>query len=383
MKALKENQLRQRLLKAIGLAMNAPKERQKSQRLLWKLLISHIIPVVGVTVLIVWLAIDRLAADYFRELVEHHHIAPVDAHRMFLETTHRYLIWGTLAALSLSLLLTYALITWVLRPLYQMTEITRQVADGNYSERVEVISRYEVGQLANSFNYMADNLEKIEKLRKNMVADISHELRTPLTNLRGYLEGLSDSVIPPTPETFSMLEQEVLRLVNLVEDLQQLARADAARAFLDRQEISLHQLLGQIMNLYRPNFQEKEIEIVWELEPGSDTVLADPDKLLQAIRNLADNAWKYTPRGGSVKVSTLREAGSFTTVFTNSCAGIAEQDLPFLFERFFRADRSRSRDAGGAGIGLAIVKELIEAHGGKVGAESDQQETRIWFNLPG
>jgi signal transduction histidine kinase len=380
MKATKGKKTPRREKPAKGEEM--PKAKEMRQRLLWKLLISHIIPVVAVTVLVVWLAIDRLAADYFRELVQRHHVAPVDAHRMFLEATHRYLIWGTLAALSLSLFLSYALITWVLRPLFQMTAITRQVADGNYSERVDVVSRYEVGQLANSFNHMADNLERIEQLRKNMVADISHELRTPLTNLRGYLEGLSDSVIPPSPETFRMLEQEVLRLVNLVEDLQQLARADAARAFLDRQEISLHKLLDQIMNLYRPNFQEKEIEITWDLEPGSDTVSADPDKLLQAIRNLADNAWKYTPRQGSVTVSTLRGAGCITTTFSNSGAGIAEKDLPFLFERFFRADRSRSRDAGGAGIGLAIVKELIEAHGGKVGAESDPQGTRIWFNLP-
>jgi len=372
------------LNKAAGMAeaLKAPGGKQMRQRLLWKLLISHIIPVVAVTVLVVWLAIDRLAADYFSELVQRHHVAPVEAHRMFLQATHRYLIWGTLAALTLSLVLSYALITWVLRPLFQMTAITRQVADGNYSERVNVVSRYEVGQLANSFNLMAENLERIELLRKNMVADISHELRTPLTNLRGYLEGLSDAVIPPSPETFRMLEQEVLRLVHLVEDLQQLARADAARSFLDRHEVSLHQLLDQIMNLYLPNFQDKEIKVSWELEPGSDAVMADPDKLLQAIRNLADNAWKYSPRGGSVRISTQRDADCIRTTFANSGAGIAEKDLPFLFERFFRADRSRSRDAGGAGIGLAIVKELIEAHGGKVGAESSPQETRIWFDLP-
>ena len=179
-----------------------------------------------------------------------------------------------------------------------------------------------------------------------------------------------------------MLEQEVLRLVHLVEDLQQLARADAARAFLDRQELSLHELLGQIMDLYRPNFQEKEIDVQWRLEPGSDTVTADRDKLLQAIRNLVDNAWKYTPRRGTVTISTMRSADGIKTVFANSGAVIAENDIPYLFERFFRADRSRSRDAGGAGIGLAIVKELIEAHGGTVGAESDESGTRVWFTLP-
>jgi len=136
------------------------------------------------------------------------------------------------------------------------------------------------------------------------------------------------------------------------------------------------------MALYRPNFQEKEIEVRWQLDTGSDLVTADRDKLLQAIRNLADNAWKYTPRRGIVTISTQRTADGIKTVFANSGAFIATDDLPYLFERFFRADRSRSRAAGGAGIGLAIVKELIEAHGGTVGAESDGNGTRVWFNLP-
>ncbi|GFE62166.1 cell wall metabolism sensor histidine kinase WalK [Geobacter sp. AOG2] len=352
------------------------------QRLLWKLLIGHIVPVFAIIALLVWRAIDRRAADYYSVLVERYRVMPAESHHLFLSAVHRDLLWGALTALALTLLLTYMLTHWVLRPLSRITAITRKVADGNYSERVKVVSRYEVGQLADAFNHMADNLEKIEHLRKNMVADISHELRTPLTNLRGYLEGLSDSVIPPSPETFRMLEQEVLRLVNLVEDLQQLARADAAKAFLDRQELSLHELLEQIMNLYRPNFQEKEIDVQWCLEPGTDRVVGDSDKLLQAIRNLADNAWKYTPRGGNVTISTLRIADEIKTVFANSGAVIAEQDIHYLFERFFRADRSRSRDAGGAGIGLAIVKELIEAHGGTVGAESDASGTRVWFTLP-
>lgn len=353
------------------------------QRLLWKLLIGHIVPVFTVIAVMVWRAIDRRAAEYYKVLTAQYHVAPVESHRLFLDAIHHDLIWGTVAALALTLLLSYLLTRWVLRPLLQITAITKQVADGNYSERVKVASRYEVGQLADAFNHMAENLEKIEALRKNMVADIAHELRTPLTNLRGYLEGLSDSVINPTRETFQMLEQEVLRLVHLVEDLQQLARADAARSFLDRQEISLHELLGQIMELYRPNFQDKEIEVEWQLHDGTDLLTADPDKLLQAIRNLADNAWKYTPKGGRVIVSTVRNADGIKTVFANSGALIAEKDIPFLFERFFRADRSRSRDAGGAGIGLAIVKELIEAHGGTVGAESDAEGTKVWFFLPG
>jgi signal transduction histidine kinase len=352
------------------------------QRLLWKLLIGHIVPIFAIFTFVVWQAIDRQAAEYYRELTERYHISPVEAHARFLEAIHQHMFWGVFAALTFTLLFTYLLTSWVLRPLLQITAITKKVADGNYSERVNVISRYEGGQLADAFNHMAENLEMVEQLRKNMVADISHELRTPLTNLRGYMEGLSDSVIPPTRETFQMLEQEVLRLVHLVEDLQQLARADAAKAFLDCRALSLHELLGQIMDLYRPNFQEKEIDVQWQFDPGSDLVTADRDKLLQAIRNLADNAWKYTPRLGRVTISVQRGADGIKTVFTNSGAVIAEKDLPYLFERFFRADRSRSRDAGGAGIGLAIVKELIEAHGGTVGAASDANGTHVWFNLP-
>lgn len=351
------------------------------QRLLWKLLIGHIVPVFTIATLIVWRSIDKRAADYLKALGERFHISPVAEHHLFLDAIHSELFWGALVTLALTLFFTYLLTRWVLHPLLKITAITRKVADGNYSERVNVLSRYEGGQLADAFNHMADNLEKIEQLRKNMVADISHELRTPLTNLRGYLEGLSDAVIQPTPETFRMLEQEVLRLVNLVDDLQQLARADAARSFIACQKLSLHELLHQIMELYRPNFQGKNIEIKWDLESGSEMVTADRDKLLQAIRNLIDNAWKYTPPNGLVTVMTTKVESGVKTTVVNSGSIISEQNLPYLFERFFRVDRSRSRDAGGAGIGLAIVKELIEAHGGAVGAESNEKETSIWFTL--
>jgi two-component system, OmpR family, sensor histidine kinase BaeS len=352
------------------------------QRLLWKLLVGHIVPIFAIFSLVVWQAVDRQAAEYYKELEERFHVSPLELHSRFLEAIHNHMFWGGLVALTFTLLFTYLLTSWVLRPLLQITAITKKVADGNYSERVNAISRYEGGQLADAFNHMADNLEMVEQLRKNMVADISHELRTPLTNLRGYLEGLSDSVIPPTRETFHMLEQEVLRLVNLVEDLQQLARADAAKAFLDCRELSLHELLRQIMDLYRPNFQEKELDVQWQLDPESELITADRDKLLQAIRNLADNAWKYTPQRGTVTISAQRTADGVKTVFTNSGTVVADKDIPYLFERFFRTDRSRSRDVGGAGIGLAIVKELIEAHGGTVGAESGENCTRVWFLLP-
>jgi signal transduction histidine kinase len=146
------------------------------RRLLWKLLIGNIVPI-SIIILVVWLAIDQLAADYFSVLMKRYHIDPVDSHRLFLTAIHRYLIWSTLSALALAFLLNYMLTRRLLRPLFQMTEITGKVANGNYAERVDVVSADEIGQLADSFNNMADNLEKIERLRKNMVADVAHELR--------------------------------------------------------------------------------------------------------------------------------------------------------------------------------------------------------------
>lgn len=352
------------------------------QRLLWKLLLLNIVPVIAIIILVVWLAIDQLAAGYFMALMDKYEVSPDDIHQMFLTAVHRYLLWATIAALGLAFIISYFLMRRILQPLSQMSVITREVAKGNFSARVEVISKDEVGQLGIAFNRMADSLAKVEQLRKTMVADVAHELRTPLTNLRGYLEALNDKVLPPSPETFEMLQQEIMRLVSLVENLQQLAKADAARAFLKREKLSLAEVVEQMLTLYQPHFQEKNITVEKIVPPDAGFVMADRDKLLQAVRNLVENAWKYTPQNGRVTISIQPTKDTVKVVISNNGLGIPENDLPFIFERFFRADRSRSRDAGGAGIGLAIVKELIEAHGGHVGAESDGNETRIWFSLP-
>lgn len=350
-------------------------------RLLWKLLLN-IIPVIGLTVLVIWLAIDKLAATYFMRLMENYSIAPHDSHQMFIEAVHRYLLWAALAALTLALLLSYLMTKRVLRPLSQMTQISKDLANGRFTNRVEVVSADEVGQLGNAFNSMADSLERLEQLRKSMVTDVAHELRTPLTNLRGYLEGLSDEVIPPSRETFRMLENEILRLVHLVDDLQQLTKAEAAQAFLQRRELPVARLIEQLHPLFNLRFQAKEIQLEIDIEPNDLTINADLDKLLQALRNLLENAWRYSPHGGQVKISASRKGEAVEISIANSGEGIAATDLPFIFERFFRADRSRSREQGGAGIGLSIVKQLIEAHGGEVGAESSSGLTRVWLRLP-
>jgi signal transduction histidine kinase len=352
-----------------------------TQRLLWKLLFN-VISVIILTILVVWLAIDKLAATYFMRLMENYSIAPHDSHQMFIQAVHHYLIWAALAALGFALLLSYLMTRRVLRPLTQMTRISQELSQGIYSNRVEVVSNDEVGQLGSAFNLMADNLEKLEGLRKRMVADIAHELRTPLTNLRGYFEGLGDAIIPPSQATFKMLETETLRLVDLVETLQQLSKAEAAEAFLQRQDINLSLFFDQLLMLFALRFQGKQIDITVTVEPKDLVIVADQDKLLQVFRNLLENALGHTPDHGWIRIAAQRTPERIDIQVTNSGSSIATEDLPFIFERFFRADPSRSRQQGGAGIGLAIVKQVIEAHGGRVAAKSQEGWTCFTVTLP-
>ena len=349
--------------------------------LLWKLLAINA-ATIGVVIVVVWLAVDFLAADYFSVLMERYNISPSESHQMFLDSIHRYLLQGSLLALGLAVLLSFLLTRKVLRPLSDMAAVSKKIAAGDYTARVDSASRDEVGQLAHAFNQMADSLERIEQLRRSMVVDMAHELRTPLTNIRGYLEALADGVVPPSKETFTMLQDEILRLVRLVEDLNELTKADAARAYLRRDNLALPDLIDQALELYRYQFESRGVDVETAYAASAGQLMGDRDKLLQVLRNLVQNACQYTPENGAVAISTERVAEGIKATFANTGPGIAERDLRLIFERFHRAEKSRSRDSGGAGIGLAIVKELVEAHGGTVGAESAQGQVRIWFTLP-
>jgi two-component system sensor histidine kinase BaeS len=350
-------------------------------RLLWKLLGINIL-VIGFVIIMVWLAVDYLAASYFMTLMEKYNISPTSSHHMFLSSVHRYLLWASLGALVLAVAFSFLLMRRILQPLTQMTDITSKIASGDYSASVPVKSRDEVGQLALAFNHMAESLQKIEQLRKTMMIDVAHELRTPLTNIKGYLEALTDGVISPSEETFELLQDETLRLVQLVEDILRLAKADAAKASLRRVEIRPAPLINQMLESFRSQLEQKELRVETHFNHGNISLWADPHHLSQVLNNLLENSWQYSPPGGAVVVSTELKPRAIKVVFSNSVGDIAEEDLPFLFERFYRGEKSRSREHGGAGIGLAIVKELVEAHGGSVGAELLNGTIHIWFELP-
>ena len=214
------------------------------RRLIFKLLAIHMAVIVFVMGM-VWLSIDTLAAGYFVTLMEKYHISPEPAHDMFVSAVHRYLLWASLAAALLAVVLSFVMMRRVLSPLTRMTLITQEIAAGNFSLRVPAGNRDEVGQLARAFNHMSESLNKIENLRRTLMIDVAHELRTPLTNIRGYLEALNDEVVPPTKATFRLLQDETLRLVQLVEDVLQLAKADAAQKNLALESIDLEQMVQE------------------------------------------------------------------------------------------------------------------------------------------
>lgn len=351
-----------------------------NSRLIFKLLGINLV-VIGFVMAVVWLAIDTLAAGYFVTLMEKYHISPEPAHEMFVSAVHRYLIWACLAAVVLAALLSFVMLRRALAPLTRMTITTKEIAAGDFSSRVPAGSKDEVGQLARAFNRMAASLEKIEKLRRTLMIDVAHELRTPLTNIRGYLEALEDKVVPPSPQTFELLRDESLRLAELVEDVLQLARADAAQGKLTLEPLDLEQEVEKALTPLAHAFKQKGITVTIENHQPI-TVTADAGKMGRILRSLADNALQYTPEGGHLTVQFSKPDDRSKVTFINNTDGLVAEDLPYLFERFYRGEKSRSRLHGGAGIGLAIVKELVTAHGGATGAALADNHFKIWFSLP-
>ena len=322
---------------------------------------------------------------------------PVEAG--FIGAVNRSLIWSVVAAGIAALLLTLGLSRRILGPVEALTCAARGMERGDLSRRVQVASHDEIGELARAFNAMADGLAQQERLRRNMVNDIAHELRTPLTNIRGYLEALRDGVARPEPELLGSLHDEALLLNRLIDDLRDLALAEAGQLRLEMRPIALREIVEQTLSVLRSALDEKQLTLDVELALDLPKLAADPERVGQVLRNLITNAIIHTPAGGWILLRAAtatndpfdcaqgrqrptmsdRELEALSFVVVTICdngGGIAPEHLPNVFERFYRADRSRARATGGAGLGLAIVKQLVEAHGGRVWAESAPGEGR-------
>ena len=333
----------------------------------------------ALAVAVVAVGVQVVGAATFDRLMTEHGATAAVSHAMFDESITRVLLAASALAIAGSLALAIVFGHVIERPLDELARAARRIATGTYDARVRRPAAPELASVADSFNQMAASLEDQERQRRDLILNFAHELRTPLTNLHGYLEGLREGVVVPEAQIFASLQDEVARLRRLSDSLDALAAGVDPKQ--SPEELDLVTLMNALLDLSRPRFNRGSITLHVELPPHLPA-RADPDSLAQVVGNLLQNAARYTPRGGTVWVRAEQQRDSTLVSVANTGPGIPASDLGHVFERFYRVEKSRDAAQGGAGIGLALVKELVEAVGGQVGAESASGITRFWFRLP-
>jgi len=348
--------------------------------LLWKLWIAQSL-VMALVITAVCLAVDHYGAVYLMALMKQFHLSPSPLHYMFTERLHFIARSAGVAGVLLGVPVCFFQIMGIVRPLDEIVLMAGRVADGD-RVRLQTTGPDEVQRLGRAFNELSDRLEQREAMQKFLVANVAHELRTPLTNIRGYLEALTDGVLPPSKEIFQSLQEETLLLTRVVENLFDLAEAASAAKNLALVRTPISAIVRRAIQSCQHRSAAKNIRIDTLFEPGATEVVADEHRIVQVVRNLLQNAIEHTPVGGHIQVAADELPDAIRIVVTDDGEGIDEADLPFVFDRFFRGRERRSAQPKGAGLGLAIAKELVTAHGGRVGADRSDRGARVWFTLP-
>jgi signal transduction histidine kinase len=301
----------------------------------------------------------------------------------FISAVNRSVLFGALAAGIAALIVTLFISGRILRPVENLTVAAQRMSHGDLSARVPVESDDELGQLATAFNGMAENISRQEELRRNMVGDVAHELRTPLTNLRGYLEATRDGLVAPDAALVDNLYEETMLLTRLVTDLHELAQAEAGQLTLVRTPTPISEVIEKAVEILRPQAESKGVALSVDVAPDLPPADIDRERIGQVLRNLLNNALAHTPERGTISVSAARENGMIRVTVRDTGEGISAEDLPHVFDRFYRADRSRARQTGGYGLGLAIVRQLVQAHGGAVTVASELGRGSVFaFTVP-
>ncbi len=275
-----------------------------------------------------------------------------------------------------------------------MLDASKKISDGEFKERIILPDNLlpeemdELHQLAVGFNQMIEKLDKNEQLRRELIGDVSHELRTPLTFIKASIESIADGVLTPTPEAMDDIQEEIVRLSRLVDDLQELSIIEAGSYKLTKEKVHPGKFIESIVNQIRSQFDTKKIQVTFNTEDTLPQITIDADRIKQVLTNILSNAIHFTPQGGSVQITCSREKQKkedcIRIEVKDSGTGIPKAQLRKIFTRFYRVDKSRSRESGGSGIGLTISMQLVEAHGGKIWAESPGlgKGTSIVFTLP-
>jgi histidine kinase len=363
------------------------------RHLAWKLFLSYLI-VILVGVIVVATAAELTVPGAFDR-----HLAAMSAMMGGTQGMNMDLLAGfraalteslavaTLAATVVAVIVSLLISRQVVARVHDMRRATQRIAGGDYDQRVSVLGDPargeldELGELAVNFNQMAARLEQVESMRRQLIGDVAHELRTPLTAIKGTMEALIDDVLPGDVETFQQVYREADRLQRLVDDLQELSRVEARAYALDRRPLSVANLVATLVSRLGRQFEEKGVGLRTDVPADLAPVLGDEDRLGQVLLNLVGNALQYTPAGGSVVVSARRQGKEVLIAVADSGIGISAEHLALVFDRFYRVDKSRSRAAGGSGIGLTIARHLVEAHGGTLRAESPGRGKGSTFTL--
>lgn len=367
--------------------------------LAWKVFLSYVLVVLVGAIILITAASLSVPAAFERHMASMNEImnnanAMGNNQQMQSELFSQYttavyeaVTYAALAALIAAILASFFISRQVVTPMLHMMSLSQRIAEGEYQERLalpggqQADQTDELGQLALRFNQMADKLEKTETIRRQLIGDVTHELRTPLTAVKGYLEGLMDGVLPADPETYEQIHSEIDRLQRLVNDLQELSRVEAGAFQLNLAPVPPERLIERIQSTFGRQFEDKNIQLVTDVEPGLPNLFVDKDRIIQVLTNLVGNALQYTPNGGKVSISVRREKSEILFAVKDTGIGISTEQLTFIFNRFYRTDKSRNRASGGSGIGLTIAKALVQAHQGKIWAESNGEGKGSTFSF--
>ncbi|MHB8855627.1 MAG: sensor histidine kinase [Bellilinea sp.] len=304
------------------------------------------------------------------------------AETLFLQRTNRALILAMFGALLVALLIGLVLARNLTRPLQALTVAARKIAGGQLDQHVEVTSDDEIGELSTAFNQMSREVARVNQQRRQMTADIAHDLRTPLTVISGYVESMRDGVLQPTTQRLDLIYTEIGRLQHLVTDLRMLSQADAGELALEPVAIDPAAALDHTAEVFQHHASQKGVALRVEVESALPVVRVDEARFMQVMDNLISNALRYTPEGGVITLGARQQKNGIEFSVSDTGSGIEPDALPLIFDRFQRGDQSRHADGNESGLGLAIVKALVEAHGGKVSAESivgRGTTIRLWF----
>jgi signal transduction histidine kinase len=299
------------------------------------------------------------------------------------ESINRFLLLGGGLAIGIALLLTFLLSRRMTSPIGVLANAARRLGRGELSQRVQFKGKGEVGELSQAFNSMAADLEHAEQLRRNLVADVAHELRTPLSNVQGYLEAIRDRVVRPNAATIRSLNEETALLSRLVDELQELSLAEAGELKLLYQAEDIAKLVKQAVVSWQPQVTAKEISLSLDLPDNLPLVKIDRQRVNEVLYNLLENAVAHTYKGGAINIAAANQSDWVEVCVSDTGEGIPAEDLPNIFERFYRVDKSRARATGGSGLGLTIAKRLVEAHGGRIEVQSKLGKgSSFSFTLP-